>query len=112
MKTRQFVFKFEYFYLILLKYNSTGNNFWQIWSNTKMYNWLDTSSIFNIQDVEKIKPYFPTNIDSAFQDNDNNVIIIKGPQYISIPAHRFPVSITITIKLWIFTILSTTLYFT
>ncbi len=52
-----------------------------------MYNWLDTSSIFNIQDVDKIKPYFPTNIDAAFQDNDNNVIIIKGPQYISCPFH-------------------------
>ncbi len=74
-----------------------------------MYNWLDTSSIFNIQDVDKINPNFPTNIDAAFQDNDNNVIIIKGPQYISIPAHRFPVSITI--KLSIFRNHSTNLYF-
>jgi hypothetical protein len=74
-----------------------------------MYNWLDTSSIFNIQDVDKINPNFPTNIDAAFQDNNNNVIIIKGPQYISIPAHRFPVNITI--KLWIFRNHSTNLYF-
>ncbi|XP_054166129.1 uncharacterized protein LOC128963640 [Oppia nitens] len=69
------------------------NNYWQIFPIYKMYNWTEMGDIYQKMNVKRIHRSFPVNIDATFEDNDNNVILISGENYMKIESNKFTTAI-------------------